>query len=134
MQPNKQRVLVVDDDVGICDALSQCLLRRGFEVAVAENGVQALRIFSEEGFDLVLTDLKMPHMDGLMLASDIKKKQPQTLLIMMSGYAQTSVQPNNVVDYFVAKPFGLKEIYNLMNCAFESASSADVSREAHGVR
>ena len=63
-----RRVLVVEDERSVQDVLSELLRWMGFEVALAGNGVEALAIFIENSFDLVLTDLQMPIMDGSRLA------------------------------------------------------------------
>jgi DNA-binding NtrC family response regulator len=116
----KQRLLIVEDNDDMRNTLSEFLLRKGFQIGIAENGVEALKIFNDKDFDLVLTDFQMPYMDGLMLACEIKKKKPKTLVIMMSGDTQMGGRTKEVADYFVAKPFGINEMQNLINRAFEA--------------
>jgi DNA-binding NtrC family response regulator len=58
-------------------------------------------------------------MDGLDLASEIRKKRPRIIIIMMSGDMQARALTEDVTDYFVTKPFQLEAIYSLMNCALE---------------
>jgi DNA-binding response OmpR family regulator len=88
--------------------------RKGFEIGIAENGREGLKIFLDKAFDLVLTDFRMPYMDGLILESEIRKKQPKTIIVMMSGDQKLSAQTRGAADHILAKPFGVKEIYNLV--------------------
>lgn len=69
----KRRILVVEDNKSVQDILSVILRSMGFEVALAKNGLEALTVFIESWFDLVLTDLQMPIMDGSRLARLIRK-------------------------------------------------------------
>ena len=113
------RVLVVDDDDIIRSIVSEFLSKMGIEVESAGNGVEALNIFIEKSFDLVLTDVRMPYMDGLTLVCEIKRKKPKTVIIMMSGHVHGGGQTNRHADHFLTKPFGLKEMYHLINRAVE---------------
>ena len=81
------KILVVDDEKDIRELLSIALTEvEGFSVQLAENGEEALRKIERESFDLVLTDLKMPKMDGLQLLSEIVDSKPEILTVLMTGY------------------------------------------------
>ncbi|MEI9476935.1 MAG: hybrid sensor histidine kinase/response regulator, partial [Deltaproteobacteria bacterium] len=81
------KILVVDDEKDIRQLLSVALTRvDGFSVELAENGEEALQKIDRERFDLVLTDLKMPKMDGLQLLSEIVNSKPEILTVLMTGY------------------------------------------------
>ena len=73
-----KRILVADDNKAIRDLVSGFLEFIGYEVALAVNGIEALAVFLGSSFDLVLTDLEMPAMDGLSLAGHIKERSPRT--------------------------------------------------------
>ena len=118
MKP-KKRILVVDDDYGIRNILSRFLLIQGFEVETADNGLEALEIFTENHFDAVLTDFQMPGMDGIKLAHQIRKNDPKKLIIMMTGNKSISRKEDNLVDHVMGKPFKLNEIYALLQSTFE---------------
>ena len=77
-QGRSRRILVVDDNRDIRNALSHMLRFMGFEVALAGNGIEALAAFVESSFDLVVTDLQMPAMDGSKLAQLVKERSPRT--------------------------------------------------------
>ena len=112
----RQQILIVDDNIDILKILSEFLLIQGFEVICAGDGVDALSLFSEYHFDAVLTDFHMPRMNGLNLAHIIRKKEPHTLIIMMTSDIWMSAQEYDVMDYIVKKPFRLLEI----NCILQS--------------
>lgn len=122
MNQNHGCILIVDDDEIIQSNISKYLLKMGFEVAVAENGVQALKMFVEKSFDLVLTDFQMPHMDGMVLAREIKRRHPKIPVIMMSGDSEVRTMTKDIADFFLSKPFELYIMYNLIASAFKSAS------------
>jgi two-component system response regulator AtoC len=117
MRFKKQRILIVDDNNDIRDILSEFLLIQGFEAECADNGMEALSLFFKYHFDAVLTDFQMPCMDGLTLAHEIRKKEPKTLIIMMTSDIWMSIQKKDFVDYVVEKPFRLNEIYNMLQSA-----------------
>jgi signal transduction histidine kinase len=110
----ENRVLVVDDEKEIRVFLSKALSRLGgFHVDVAESGEEALRKLEKEPFELVLTDLKMPKMDGLRLIAEIAKSKPETLTIMMTGHgtidSALEAMKLGASDY-ITKPLNLDEI------------------------
>ena len=111
---SKKRILIVDDDYDIRNILSRYLLIQGFEVETADNGLEALEIFTEMYFDAVLTDFQMPGMDGIKLADQIRKHDPKKLIIMMTSNRLMSSQEEELVDYVVEKPFELNEIYAIL--------------------
>ena len=90
------KILVVDDEKGIRKFLSIALTRiDGVSVELAESGEEALRRIDREQFDLVLTDLKMPKMDGLQLLSEIINSKPDILTVLMTGYGTYRLRPRS---------------------------------------
>ncbi len=79
------KILIVDDSKDIRDILSKVISLMGFEAAVASNGNEALNLFLTNSFDLVLTDLEMPDIDGWTLALHIKDKSPNTPVVLITG-------------------------------------------------
>jgi Response regulator containing CheY-like receiver, AAA-type ATPase, and DNA-binding domains len=75
--------LVVDDEIEMRIALETTLKREGHHITLAENGKQALEELNEDSFDLVLTDVKMPKMNGVELLKALKKNRPKTVAIMI---------------------------------------------------
>ena len=81
------KLLVVDDEKNIRDALGRFLGSREHEIAIAESGRAALALMGRDGaFDLVLSDWRMAEMNGLELLNEIKAKFPATIVILMTAY------------------------------------------------
>jgi CheY-like chemotaxis protein len=122
-QAISKRILVADDDKVIRDAVTWFLEFMGFEVALAGNGIEALAVFLESSFDLVLTDLQMPAMDGLRLASHIKERSPSTPVILLTGCDRETVWKKverASVDSVIFKPFRLKDLQRTVQGALAS--------------
>jgi DNA-binding NtrC family response regulator len=105
---SKGRILVVDDEDIVRTSCSRTLSPEGYEVRLAKNGVEGLKMASEERFDLVLTDLKMPDMDGIEVLRIIKEKWPETSVIIVTGYqtVDTAVKAIKLGAYdYIEKPF-----------------------------
>ena len=118
-----KRILLADDNKAIRNAVSTFLGFMGFEVALAGNGIEALAAFLESSFDLVLTDLQMPVMDGLRLASRIKARSPNTPVILLTGVDRETVGGKMVrafVDSVIFKPFRLEELEETVQLALVS--------------
>jgi len=111
----KARILVVDDEAAMREALYDWLKEDGYEVGMAESGKDAIAIAGEKNWDVILLDLKMPGMDGLETLRELKGKQVDTdaEVLMMTAYAtvDTAVQAmkEGAFDYLV-KPFAPDEI------------------------
>ena len=84
-----QRILVVDDDPGIRRTLHILLSREGYRVTQARDGVEALRLWRDQGGDLVITDLHMPEKNGIETIVELLSHTPGKRIIAMSGGGQT---------------------------------------------
>jgi two-component system chemotaxis response regulator CheY len=84
-----RRILIVDDDVSIRRTLQTLLKRAGYDVMVAEDGNEAVRLWREHGGDLVITDLHMPGKDGIQTIVELLSHHPGVRIIAMSGGGQT---------------------------------------------
>lgn len=109
----ENRILVVDDERGIREFLLKALIRiGGFQAEPAENGEEALKKMEKEKFDLVLTDLKMPRMDGLQLVKEISQSKPEVLTVLMTGHgtidSALEAMKHGASDY-LTKPLNLDE-------------------------
>ncbi|NWF91296.1 MAG: response regulator [Syntrophaceae bacterium] len=108
------RILVVDDEKAIRSFLFEALTKLGgFDVQLAEDGVEALKKIGKENFDLVLTDMKMPNLDGLQLISEIAKEKPEILMILLTGHgtidSALEAMKRGASDY-LTKPINLDEL------------------------
>jgi CheY-like chemotaxis protein len=108
-----KKILVVDDEPFVCDAVKMMLTFDGHEVQTASSGKEALASLNKERFDLVITDFAMPAMKGDELASTIKTLFPGQPVIMITAYAemlQSSGAPLVGVDRLISKPFLLDDL------------------------
>ena len=80
------RILLVDDNVSGSTARKTVLEELGHKIHVASSGADALEQFSQHKFDLVVTDYKMPRMDGLELIARLRKQQPEIRIVLVSGF------------------------------------------------
>ena len=114
---NRANVLVVDDEKTVCNSCRKILTQAGYNVDVALSGEEALNKVKGNGFDVVITDWKMPEIDGIEVAKRIKKENPNIAVIMITGYpsVETSIKAirSGVSDY-VPKPFTPDELSDAM--------------------
>lgn len=106
-------ILVVDDELMMRKLVEKILGRDGFQVALASDGREALSLLAERKFDIVISDIKMPEMNGFELLQAIKRDYPTTAVIMMTAYGDTySVKDALLLgaDEYVTKPFQSQEI------------------------
>lgn len=83
----QDRILIVDDEESMCQYLAILLRKDGYDITTANSGIQALQIIGEQQFELVMTDIQMPKMDGIQLLKGIKALDPTTPVIIMTAYA-----------------------------------------------
>jgi two-component system cell cycle sensor histidine kinase/response regulator CckA len=107
------RVLLVEDEDMVRAVAERALTRQGYDVVCASDGDEGLELVrSGEKFDLVLSDVVMPAMDGPAMAREIRKLQPRLPILFMSGYAEEQLR--NQIDieamHFMAKPFSVQQI------------------------
>ena len=100
-------ILIVDDEFGLAEMLRDMLRESGFDVSLAINGRLALEILAEEQVDLVLTDMMMPVMDGIELATAIRgnRRLRATQIIMMTSLPTVPHQSGTLFDAVLRKPF-----------------------------
>jgi len=120
MTENKLRVLVLDDEPIVCKRLQPALEKLGFAVDTFTQSVEAMHQVQQSAYDIVITDLKMKEIDGMRFLEEVKKRHPQTEVIVITGFAtmETAKQSfqKGVFD-FIAKPFKLSEIQDVVTRA-----------------
>lgn len=107
------RVLVVDDDSSMRAALSESLEICGFEVDTAEDGAAALKKFGDGHYDVVVTDMRMPRLGGMDVLREIKRRSPETPVILVTAYGtvNTAVEAmKEGASEFLMKPFTLDDL------------------------
>ena len=118
MPAQSLRILVVDDDVGLVESLNSILREEGHEVTVARGGQAGIDAFraqqtTPEPFDVVITDLGMPYVDGRQVAHAVRAAAPHTPIILLTGWGQLSTAENEIsadVDRMLSKPPRLREL------------------------
>ncbi|MGH7376207.1 MAG: response regulator, partial [Candidatus Methylomirabilales bacterium] len=107
------RILVVDDEAGMRDFLSILLQREGHRVVAAANGKEALRLAREGRFDLAISDIRMPQLDGVGLLEGLREADPEMPVILITAFASASstieAMKQGAFDY-LTKPFKVEEI------------------------
>ena len=118
-------ILIIEDDAAFCQMLDRFLSKRGYNVQTSFNAPEAKSKFKEMNFDLVLTDLRLPDYDGIRLLGDIKAVNPNTQVILMTGYAEVGTavdaMKKGAFDY-IAKPFTPDDIIQLIEKALVKTS------------
>ena len=110
-----ERVLVVEDDPSVRSVAARMLARQGYEVALAASAEEALRLAqsSERGFDLVITDVVMPGMDGGELAAELRQRIPHIKVLFTSGFTDDAVVRHGVLHAevpFLQKPYSVTSL------------------------
>lgn len=119
---DEKRILVVDDEESLVGALSEFLSIRGYEVETAMSSRQALALIHEKSFSVVVSDLRMPGMNGVELLEHVLDVDPETVVIIMTGYAtvQSAVDALKKGAYdYVVKPFSVYEIEKTLKLGLE---------------
>jgi two-component system response regulator (stage 0 sporulation protein F) len=112
-----KKVLVVDDEKGIRFLLSEVLLNQGFEVSLAEDGQESLDKLEKDHFDLVVTDINMPRLDGIAMLKSMKRSGRSEKVIIMTGDPSdqrlSDTEMPNVVTRLL-KPFGIENFLSVV--------------------
>jgi DNA-binding NtrC family response regulator len=122
MKQDNAAILVVDDDPAICQSLKEVLEAAGYEVTVAADGESGLHLLKEEAFDLVLSDLALPGLDGMGLLNYLVREQPEVPCIIITGYGTianaVAAIRQGAYDYFT-KPVDPTELRLVVARALE---------------
>jgi DNA-binding NtrC family response regulator len=117
------KILVVDDEKGVCDFLAIMLKKEGYEARTLQDSTDVIRVFDEWNPQIVLLDIRMPGFDGLSLLTQIKEKSPPVIVILITAYAsvESAVEAmrRGAFDY-VTKPFKLEEMRLVLKRAVET--------------
>lgn len=110
----KAKILVVDDDPNLLDLLMDTLNTIGYRAEGVSNGVEALSRIKKEQFQMVISDIKMPEMDGVQLLKKIRELVPSMPVLFISGYAEPELIGRASPDGFLAKPFRINLLEELI--------------------
>lgn len=111
-------ILVVDDEEGARELFFTILSDEGYDITLANNGEEALARFKTDAYDLVITDIKMPVMDGLQLLQEIRKAGSKTDVIMVTAYGEVEsylkAMSLGAAEY-INKPIRIKELKRIVH-------------------
>lgn len=126
------RILIVDDELSMRDFLKILFENEGYEAAVAPDAETALDLAIKDPFDLVITDIRMPGMNGLDLLAELKQRFPDVPVIMLTAYASpddaVQAMRQGAFDY-ITKPFHVDEIKKVVRTAVQRKISAERKKE-----
>ena len=128
MTSRKARVLGVDDDLVMREALRDTLSAEGYEVHVVESAVQAITELDRQEWDVVLADLSLPRVSGLELLDRIKRSWPMTEVIVITGQGSIATAVDAIkrgAYHYLTKPFTPEEIIHLVRQALERRRLVD---------
>lgn len=120
------RVLVAEDNPAVREFIVRSLSSAGYEVEPAIDGQQALDFLSRDRFDVLVSDIVMPNVDGIALAMKAAQSYPDLRILMISGYAQERTRAHNLealVQGVLPKPFSLEEICGAVKNALETSTT-----------
>ncbi len=107
------RILVVDDEQRICHLIEELLKQEGYQVDVSFSGTDALEMIKNNNYQMLITDLKMPGIDGLELIRKTKEQKPEIKTIIVTGYTTVDAVVESLkhgVDDYIKKPFNISEL------------------------
>ena len=112
------KILVVEDDPNLREAIVDSLILKGHQVQDVCNGVDAVKVLAQSSLDIVLSDINMPEMDGLQLLAHVKKHQPWLPMILMTAYGDVGQAVKAMqlgANDYLMKPFEVQELLSLIN-------------------
>ncbi|HLD44637.1 MAG TPA: sigma-54 dependent transcriptional regulator, partial [bacterium] len=124
----KEKILVVDDEAAIKKALTKFLTSQEYDVDSASDGAEAVELAKNKIYDLVITDLKMPNMTGIELITELKKINPQTVTLVMTGFGTIDSAVEAIkagAFHYFTKPFELDDVAMLIDKALKYSRLED---------
>jgi len=122
------RILLAEDDTAMRTYLERALEKAGFAVTAVGSGVEALPMLETEIFDLLLSDIVMPEMDGIELAQRCSELSPSTKVMFITGFAAVALRANRETPHakMLSKPFHLKDLVLEVERLFEDTAVASL--------
>src|SRR3954471_23680555 len=120
MNPRKNSILIIDDDPGIRSAMQEVLSTEGYKVSVEGDGQKGLAATLSNDFSIVISDLKLPGMDGLELIRELHRSKPHLPIILMTahGTTETAIEAMKIGSYdYIVKPFEMPDFLELLEKA-----------------
>lgn len=124
---SKEKILVVDDDVNICELLRLYIERDDYQVVIANDGEQAVELFNREQPDLVLLDIMLPKMDGWQVCKEIRKTSNRPIIMLTAkGELFDKILGLELgADDYIIKPFEAKEVIARIHAVLRRTSTSE---------
>lgn len=118
-------ILLADDDAAVRELVSRALIGEGHSVHVTQDGLEAFELFEARGaaFDLVVSDVEMPQLDGVSLVKQVLAQKPTLAIVLMSGFSDQLDRAQDLGSrrlISISKPFTLEQIKQAVKAALES--------------
>lgn len=122
------RILLAEDEDAMRTYLERALTNAGYEVTSVDRGTEALPLLENEQFDLLLSDIVMPEMDGIELAQRCAEVSPRTKVMFITGFAAVSLRASREQPHakVLSKPFHLRDLVLEVERVFEDARQAQI--------
>lgn len=122
------RILLAEDDDAMRAYLSRALEKSGYDVVAVDRGTAALPLLKSQRFDLLLTDIVMPEMDGIELAQHCGKVSPDTQVMFITGFSGVTLRAGEAVPRakLLSKPFHLRDLVLEVDRMFQDESARDL--------
>jgi DNA-binding NtrC family response regulator len=127
MDQSQKKILVVDDEENARIGLSRLLAREGYDVEAVENGYEALNYLSNNEVNLVVSDINMPEMNGIQFLRELRKRHPDTNVIMVTAYGgvESYIESMSLGAFeYINKPVKLDELKAILRKVFREPASS----------
>ncbi|UTW58488.1 response regulator [Kordiimonas sp. SCSIO 12603] len=130
------RILIVEDEEAVREFVSRVLTMHGHSVLIATDGAAAVELMTNHHFDLLLSDIAMPMMDGISLALKVRSERPHIPILLMTGFADERQRAHNLsllIEGLLTKPFNMEQLLSEVNKAlskFEVEDYASVESQS----
>ena len=125
IRKNVTKILIAEDDTAVREFASRALVNAGHEVVAAADGLQALEALENNEFDLLLSDIVMPELDGIALALKVSRGWPDLPVLLMTGHAAERQRAHNLdalIHDVISNPFTLQQICDAAEKVLDSRS------------
>lgn len=122
LEEKSNKILVIDDEPGVCDILKKILEQEKYTVFTATSGARALNLLKKESVELILLDIKMPRMDGIKFLQALRKKNKNVVVIVLTAHATlgTAREAMELGAYdYITKPFDAHFVINMVKEGLE---------------
>src|SRR3954469_25429785 len=122
-ETGKKTILFVDDEPRVLDAIRRSMrsMREGWQISLAPSGAEALALLGRQPIDVLVSDMRMPEMDGPTLLLEVRKRYPKTVRIVLSGYSdqETALQSVGIAHQYLSKPCDADELRRVIGRTYE---------------